>query len=234
MKNNKVSSYRRQAASFIILFFIAIFLSSCAGQDTEQGFFKSSSDVSSYVHSEKPLSKVKKILLIPLSEYKDKLHKEAAVECPLTKEVFLTGTVSKTSQEFLTNALFARIDGVEGIVVMKGYKKDVSVKNAYDEAKKGGYDAVLTGFIYRYEDRVGASWSAVKPASVGYSIILVSGTTGEVLWKLTYKETQQALSGELQSAGTFIKRGVKWKSADELAIYGLNEGTKKLLKILAK
>lgn len=225
----------KNRCKLLILLLLVLLLFGCAGRDIEGGLFKSSSDVSSYIPHEKPLAKIKKILLIPLSEYKEKpQQKGIAVECPLTKEVFLTGTVSKASQEFLTNALFTRLDGTEGIVIMQTDRKEVSLKNAYNEAKKGSYDAVLTGFIYRYEERVGASWAASKPASVGYSIILVSGATGEVLWKLTYKETQQPFSEELQSAGTFLKRGVKWKSADELAIYGLNEGTKKLLKILSR
>lgn len=86
-----------------------------------------------------------------------------------------------------------------------------------------GADAVLTGSVYRWVERAGSNYAADAPASVGRDIDLVDAKTGSLLWHTRYDETQQFLIDNLLKIGTFIKRGGRWVTAEEMAEAGLKD-----------
>jgi hypothetical protein len=94
-------------------------------------------------------------------------------------------------------------------------------------------DAVLLGYVTRYEDRAGKKYGVEKPASISFSLFLFSAKDGSMIWTGSYRETQASLSENMLNLKLFVKRGFKWLTADELAKFGIEEilknfpGTKK-------
>ncbi len=97
-----------------------------------------------------------------------------------------------------------------------------------DVGKRTGADAVLVGYVTKYSERVGERYGVTKPASVGFVLFLFSGKDGAILWTGSYRETQSSLSENLLNMRLFIKRGMKWLKADEIAAWGLSETLKNL------
>lgn len=88
--------------------------------------------------------------------------------------------------------------------------------------KQFGVDAVLTGQVHRYVERVGGPGGAMKPASVSFTIELRT-PDGALLWTGTYDETQQALSENLGSIKRAWSRSFRWVTAADLAGYGARQ-----------
>lgn len=84
-------------------------------------------------------------------------------------------------------------------------------------------DAVLTGHVYCFRERVGYPLSVEKPASVAFGIYLVRTSDGSILWRGIFDRTQQSLFENLLQASSFFKGGGKWVTAEELAEIGIDE-----------
>ncbi|NIA08384.1 MAG: hypothetical protein GWP10_01075, partial [Nitrospiraceae bacterium] len=93
-------------------------------------------------------------------------------------------------------------------------------------------DAVLYGKLFRYEDRIGKKYGVKRPASVAFTLYLISVKDGAVLWHTTFDETQQPLMENLFKAKLYKKSGMHWLTARELANYGLTEATNELKDLL--
>lgn len=86
-------------------------------------------------------------------------------------------------------------------------------------------DAVITGRMLRFRERVGDEWGAKTPASVAFVIELVDVRRNDVVWSARFDETQKALSENIFAIGDIGQRGVRWLSAEQLT----QEGVKKAL-----
>ena len=84
-----------------------------------------------------------------------------------------------------------------------------------------GADAVIVGHLFRFRERIGTQYSAEVPASVAFDIHLISVRDGRLLWDGNFDETQQSLFEDLYQLGTFLQRGGRWITAQELAVSGL-------------
>lgn len=112
-----------------------------------------------------------------------------------------------------------------GDFLINGGRKDM--KNlVINVGKKTGSDAVLVGYVTKYTDRVGEKYGVSRPASVGFVFYLFSAKDGSIIWTGSYRETQTALSENLFNIRLFLKRGMKWLTADELAKWGVSETLK--------
>lgn len=90
-----------------------------------------------------------------------------------------------------------------------------------DQAATGA-DAVLTGVVGRYVERVGGPNGAFKPASVAFKQELRT-PDGQLIWSGTFDETQRSLSEDLGSLGRAWSRSFKWVTAAALAVEGADE-----------
>ncbi len=81
-------------------------------------------------------------------------------------------------------------------------------------------DAVLSGQVTEFQERVGAELGAQKPARVGFVVELIRIPSGESVWQAVYAETQQALTENLFNISGFFKAGGRWVRAGELAGIG--------------
>ena len=95
-------------------------------------------------------------------------------------------------------------------------------------------DAVLTGRVQRYRERVGDEWGARSPASVAFVLDLIDVRRGDVIWSATFDETQKSLSENIFAWGDISARGVRWLSADQLAQDGVKKAVGQLHQIIAR
>ncbi|MBM2802143.1 MAG: hypothetical protein HW419_36 [Deltaproteobacteria bacterium] len=95
-------------------------------------------------------------------------------------------------------------------------------------------DAVMTGRVQRYRERVGDEWGAKSPASVAFVLDLVDVRRGDVIWSAQFDETQKSLSENIFAFGDIGERGVRWLSADQLAQEGVKKAIGQLHQIIAR
>jgi len=84
-------------------------------------------------------------------------------------------------------------------------------------------DYVLIGILWHFDQRVGESLSAERPASVAFTTYMVKVADGSLVWEDRFDKTQSALSDNLLNAVLFFKTGVKWLSAEELSNVGVEQ-----------
>ena len=87
--------------------------------------------------------------------------------------------------------------------------------------KAVGADAVLFGTVSRFVERVGAEYGAREPAAVGLTLQLISVPSGNILWRGTFDQTQQALSTNLFNWWQFWRGGPRWFTAAEFTCLGV-------------
>jgi hypothetical protein len=92
---------------------------------------------------------------------------------------------------------------------------------ARDLGKAAGADGVLYGTVSRYKERVGTEFGAREPASVAFTLSLLSVSTGKVLWTRTFDETQQSLSSNLLNWWQFWRGGPRWFTAEQFTHLGV-------------
>lgn len=96
-------------------------------------------------------------------------------------------------------------------------------------------DAVLTGRVLRYRERVGNELGAKSPASVAFVLELVDVRRGDVVWSARFDETQRSLSENIFAIGDIISQGgVKWLSAEQLTHEGVKKAVAQLHQILVR
>ncbi len=155
---------------------------------------------------------------------------------PLTGSVFEAGPFQVTAESQLTEAWFRLLlkdrSGFSytsplttGRILGRVRRSDLKDFVRRDFLKVGrevGADAVLVGFVYRWQERVGAGYGVNSPASVGFDALLLRTTDGSILWSGRFEQTQQALSENLLQIDLYAAQGVRWVTARELADFGLN------------
>ena len=95
-------------------------------------------------------------------------------------------------------------------------------------------DAVMTGRIVRYRERVGNEAGAKSPASVAFVVELVDVRRGDVVWSARFDETQKALSENLFAIGDISQRGIRWLTADQLMLEGVKKAVNQLHQVLVR
>jgi hypothetical protein len=89
-------------------------------------------------------------------------------------------------------------------------------------------DAVMTGRMLRYRERVGGDIGVQSPASVAFTLELIDVQRGDVIWSTRFDETQKGLSENILSLGDIRERGLRWLTAEQLA----QDGVRKIINQL--
>jgi hypothetical protein len=95
-------------------------------------------------------------------------------------------------------------------------------------AREFGATAVLLGKVYRYREREGQAYGALRPASVGYELTLYEAPAGTKLWVSRFDETQQPLTADVFNVQRYPGGGRRWLTAAELARWGADGAAKAL------
>jgi len=178
--------------------------------------------------SDSRLSETAKIIVLPFKDTTQIYGEGASARCPLCGRVFITGRVSADATGKLTESLVANLKSREKykIVIISRIGEEHAFPDRKLMIKKGreyNADAVMAGYVYRYEERIGNRYSVKSPASVAFGIHLVSTESGVTIWSGHFDETQRSLSENLFKLKKFIKRKASWITADEMAICGIED-----------
>ena len=161
--------------------------------------------------------------------------------CPLCKGIYRYGEVFPGSQNILTRLLYGMIEGLNRFKVLPLEKVEEvlspSVKEQFEKrplpsaiqiGKGLNVDFILVGYLFRFEERIGSSVGAEKPASVAFDLHLYRLKDEKMVWIAKFDETQRPLSENLFKIGSFFRRKARWLTAEELASVGLDEILKRL------
>jgi len=95
-------------------------------------------------------------------------------------------------------------------------------------------DAVLTGRVLRYRERVGSEIGVKSPASVAFTLDLIDVQRGDVIWSARFDETQKGLSENILSLGDIRERGIRWLTAEQLAHDGVRKMVNQLQQAIGR
>ncbi len=88
-----------------------------------------------------------------------------------------------------------------------------------------GTEGVVAGYVYRFRERKGVSYTVEQPASVAFEIHLLRVSDGALVWRGTFDKEQSSLMEDLLQFASFFRGKGKWLTAEELA----GEGVEQLL-----
>ncbi len=190
-----------------------------------------------------PLS-FEKILVLPFKDASMTGGESQHPRCPVCGRVFIPGEVADDAAFFLTDQLVSRLKSHTNYQIVytglttasltalySANETTVAAKKALaDRGRRHDADGVLVGFVYRYKERVGKGYGAESPASVAFDMHLIRVADERTIWSAHFDETQQSLGDNLYKLGSFISRGGRWVTAEELAKSGLEEIIEKFPK----
>jgi ABC-type uncharacterized transport system auxiliary subunit len=178
-----------------------------------------------------------KVLVLPFQDMAWLHGRNVNVRSPLTGKVFMTGATREGADRLLTDLLVDALQqqtALQTVPSRDAYAVMDAVKSAGDSqqsalkilAKTGRMlkaDMVIQGYLYRFEDRVGADYSAKSAASVAFDVYLIDCVEQKLVWSGYFDQTQQALSDDLRYIGTFFRRGGRWITAEEMATTAMDD-----------
>jgi len=177
------------------------------------------------------LSAEHRLLILPFKDMTVLYGPNGLIKCPVCDSYFTAGPVSKNATDFLTAQLIMNLETVTSYRIeiqnrlfsglapdgRGGEKVLPEIDNLVLEGRALKMNYLMTGYVYRFRERVGRGFSVQEPASVAFSVHLIDTLNQRVMWSGTYEETQQPLSENLFNLGTFVNRGGGWVKAEELA-----------------
>jgi hypothetical protein len=89
-----------------------------------------------------------------------------------------------------------------------------------------GVEGVVAGYVFRYRERKGVSYTVEQPASVAFEIHLLRVSDGALVWRGSFDKTQTSLMENLLQSASFFRGKGKWVTAEELT----GEGIEQVLK----
>ena len=163
--------------------------------------------------------------------------------CPVCQRAARRGDIPPGALDFLTRLLHQEMEThkefrVSSMGEVEAYPELLRrelfqtkpVTSSIELGRALNVDYVFIGFLYRFDERVGASLAVEKPASVGYDLHLFRVKDGKMVWSGRFDEPQQALTDDLLKIGAFLRRKAVWLKAEELASVGMDEILAKLPK----
>lgn len=179
-----------------------------------------------------------KILVLPFKDMAKIYGVGVNIRTPVTGKIMTTGKVAERADSFLTDHLFSLMKNkkkyhlippgqaqgvISGLLLSENRMKSKELELLVDTAKKLGAQTLFTGHVYRYEERVGNTFSVEQPASVAFDLHLIAVNSGRIIWSAVFDETQKSLSENLFRFPEFMAREGKWIRADQLALSGLKQ-----------
>jgi TolB-like protein len=191
------------------------------------------------VNVSKPASgslQIKSILVLSFMDLSNLPGQHPDTRSPASGRMFITGEVVENATDFLTDRVVSWLQSNTSYVIRTpdystktpaildaaGGDLALNRKNLIAMGKKLAVDAVLVGFVYRFRERVGKGFSAESPASVAFDLHLIRVMDGRTVWSANFDETQETLGQNLFQLGTFLARGGRWITAEDMATDGLN------------
>ncbi|MFZ7126362.1 MAG: hypothetical protein ACOWWM_09455 [Desulfobacterales bacterium] len=178
-----------------------------------------------------------RLLVLPFVDMAMLHGENAVVRSPVTGKVFETGPVEEDASGVLNEHLLSQVrsrTGFNPVPVTEAGDLLASLRDMRESGqseiralvsagRSARADLVMAGYLYRFKRRIGGNFSVESPASVAFELHLIQVEDGQVLWTGTFDETQKSLSENLMELGTFIRRGAKWVTAEQLALPAIDD-----------
>jgi hypothetical protein len=162
------------------------------------------------------------------------------ISCPICKGVIQKGEIAPNAPDSLTRLLQQKMELLGTFKVLPLEK----VEGAFSQVEKGQFELkpkrssiqlgkslnmeyILVGYLFRFEERIGSSIGAEKPASVGLDVHLFRIRDEKMVWTGKFDETQRPLSENLLKIGSFFRRKASWLTGEELSSVGMDEMLKR-------
>jgi hypothetical protein len=168
--------------------------------------------------------------VVPFQQMASEEAQSGAVRCPLCGAIFSAAKTVGTP-EAVVEARFLellekgkpkfsvisgeRVAGVFRRVSMESIKNPLR-QILRDVGGELGAEGVVVGYVYRFRERKGETFSVEKPASVAFEIHLIRVEDGALVWREAFDRTQSSLMEDLLQVSSW-----KWVTAEELAVGGL-------------
>ncbi|MBW1733619.1 MAG: hypothetical protein JRJ09_02080 [Deltaproteobacteria bacterium] len=165
-------------------------------------------------------------------------EKPDLVRNTVTGTTFMSYPVTGEVVEWLTERLFDMLaaqrrwglippgqarGAMENFLASDAGTGSTPLKLIQDVGKTFRADAVLTGQVYRWRERVGSDFGVESPASVAFDLSLIRSSDGAILWRGNYDKTQQSLMENIFDFKTYMKGKGLWLRARGLAQLGLDK-----------
>jgi hypothetical protein len=182
-------------------------------------------------------TRYRRILVVPFQDIAAVHGSDRAVQGPLSGQVFITSSVVPKAPQFLTaevTRLLSRKIDMDSVIASRNDQIAIST-NIHEQQRqhriramskaglKVGADAVLAGYVYGFEERVGSNYGVDIPARVSIELNLISVAGHRLVWQDRFTETQKALNEDLLQLGKFLKRKGRWITAREMATNALRD-----------
>jgi hypothetical protein len=155
---------------------------------------------------------------------------------PISGDVYMAEPIPVDAADIMTAKLFNILRNYEGYELVDldreagisaGLLSSGQGISDIETFKKIGHEfsaeAVMVGYIYRWQEREGSDYSAERPASTAFDLYLLGTEDGAVLWKGKFDKTQAPLSENILDARTFFRGKGKWMTVEALADLGLSD-----------
>jgi len=200
-----------------------------------------SQDITSSSMQNTPIVSASRVVVLGFKPALKSGQNSVAVLNSLSEIVSGAEPVSKSASDKLSQMLFSILINKKDCEFIgpeeTGHLADGSAYNNLEEnkidviqtiGKSFSAEAVLTGHLYRWQERAGTEMSVKKPASVAFDLYLIESKSGAILWKGRYNKKQISLSENLLEMKNFLKNKGKWISVEKLAEIGVEELIKEM------
>ncbi len=181
--------------------------------------------------------RVDKLLVLPFADMYRLYGENVQFSCQISCAVNVIGEVEPEAPEMLTAHLLDLVNDTEDFAVIapdqiRGIQSRIlrdnqSLLTERDLVIQTGLavnaDAVLMGRIYRFINRRGTDLASDRPASVAFDLFLLKVPEGSLIWYKKFDETQIALSENIYKFNSFMKRGGRWVTAQQMAQAALDD-----------
>jgi hypothetical protein len=178
-----------------------------------------------------------RIVVAPFQQVAPEESLGGAVRCPLCGMIF-NAAGSPGNPEKVLETLFIeeldkkrpKVNVISGERVAGVFRRvsadslTISLREVLREVgSELGAEGVVAGYVYRYRERKGVSYTVEQPASVAFEIHLLRVSDGALVWRGSFDMTQSSLMENLFQFASFFRGKGKWVTAEELTGGGVEQ-----------
>jgi len=179
----------------------------------------------------------RRLAVVPFVRVAPEDGNAGAVRCPLCGVFTRSEASPAESEKIVQSLLVKRLEAAKKFELMPadrvgGMLRGVtavdalgtplaqSVRKAGEEL---GADGIIIGYVYRFRERKGVSYSVQRPASVAFELHLVRVSDGASVWRGVFDKTQTSLMENLLQITWFYRERGQWVTATAFAVEGMEE-----------
>lgn len=208
----------------ILALFLGFLLFGCSHTDNEKRTISHGS------------SQPVRMAVLPFQQILPEDLQKGAVESPLTGAIFDAAKPPGSPEAILEREFLdvlgrrsdlAVVDGRSAGPVFRAVSSSstrISLRDALcATGKQLDASFVVVGYLYRFRELQGESFSAERPASVAFEMVMLNVADKKVVWRGIFDYTQKSLMENLLQSAFFWRGSGKWMRAEELARQGLEK-----------